>query len=118
MQRTICFKDEGALSLSHSYLYFNVLFPDSPPGAVVGVAEDLLARSQGRRVVTAGGGADINSFGYLQGNLFQFFVPKLFVSLKSELKMLETWTSSEIRILSVTFFLFLWIRKTQTDLTH
>ena len=92
-------KIRGLSSPSYLYLYLNLLFPDSPPGAVVGVAEDLLARSQGRRVVTAGGGADINSFGHLQGNLLQFFVPKLFVSLKSGLEMLETWTLSEIRIL-------------------
>ena len=42
-----------------------LLFPDSPPGAVECVAEDLLARPQGRGVVTAGGGANVNSFGNL-----------------------------------------------------
>ena len=78
---------------------FYLLFPNRPPRAVVCVAEDLLARPQGRGVVTAGRGANINSFGHLQRNLLHFLIPKLFVGLKSALEMLEA------RALSVKIFL-------------
>ena len=88
------------ISLKKNYFHKSIivkfsLFSDSPPGAVVGVTENLLPRPQGGGVIIAGGGTNVDSVRHGQGSLLQLFIPKLFMIFKSALEMIEAWPLSE-----------------------